>query len=919
MAQSFTTNDGITLVNPATYVSMQVKSGQGSIASAGVVTIVGEADEGPAFSDEAELADVAFTPDAFDLVLSKYGSGRLVDAFKGLVAAANDPAIIGGVSLVRMVKTNVSVAATAPVTRSGFGTFATFTARKMGAPGNLIRVQSVISTAEQYPVVDQIAYAPHREASPLTFSLRMNGGAKKSVTVAGKVAGPAFVAATEDVAKDVLVKGGTQVLPLTGLAAVVLTASAPTTTTLQLSLPSSNLFSGSPAVGDVVVVPLDTEFGAGQDSAVAGTTGENVGTYMITSVTNTPTSAVMLLKRLTSGTTAATSGAINTDMTDIVLFKPIEIHNASGQNRQATVGLSGSFTTTTNDGTNIVLQAPAAWAAMPQVGDWLKVPATFAGILAGFFVVTAASATTVSATRLSAGSAGSTGTTAVASPIVAGAEPVRIERKEIDGVSKALEVIGDTTKFIFTKTAVAASISNTIRFSGAEQAVATTISRSNVSGTFTVGGDVVLTVGCSTDDATIVISASSITFKVAGVTQFTTTFKDFPTLTDLADFVSTKTGWSAAVTSSRYAFRNPSELDKGTFGVSAATGYKAGRVKRDAFVWLTEVSASGLAVPVMTATAGLPEAVSATFLTNGAKGSTPAASVIAAIDACEDLTTNFMVPLFSTDATDDILSGDTESGSTYVLDAINSYAKSHVLKMSQLKQRRNRMAVVSKLGTYAECKDVASQMASARVGVAFQPVKNVNIAGQIVTFQPWMGACVAVGMQAAAGYKGIVKKFANISGFVDPSGFRSSKPGDTEDALKAGLLILEKVPTGGFRWISDQLSYSVDNNFVYNSLQAVYVADLMALTLMDRFDRVIVGKSVAEVSAAAALSILEAEMFNFRRLRWITPSDDAIKGYKNASVRLTGGVMQINVEVKLAGLVYFVPVSFTVSEVSQSA
>ena len=178
---------------------------------------------------------------------------------------------------------------------------------------------------------------------------------------------------------------------------------------------------------------------------------------------------------------------------------------------------------------------------------------------------------------------------------------------------------------------------------------------------------------------------------------------------------------------------------------------------------------------------------------------------------------------------------------------------------------------------------------------------------------------IAAGMQAAAGYKGIVKKFANISGLLDPVGFKSSKPGDTKDALQAGLLILEKVQTGGFRWVSDQMSYSVDNNFVYNSLQAVYVADLMALTLIDRFDRAIVGKSVAEVSAAAALSLLEAAMYDFLRLRWISPSDDAIKGYKNASVKLTGGVMKISVEVKLAGLIYFVPVTFTISEVSQTA
>ena len=33
MAQAFTNNDGITLINPGTYVSVDVKSGQGNIAA----------------------------------------------------------------------------------------------------------------------------------------------------------------------------------------------------------------------------------------------------------------------------------------------------------------------------------------------------------------------------------------------------------------------------------------------------------------------------------------------------------------------------------------------------------------------------------------------------------------------------------------------------------------------------------------------------------------------------------------------------------------------------------------------------------------------------------------------------------------------------------------------------------------------
>jgi hypothetical protein len=182
-----------------------------------------------------------------------------------------------------------------------------------------------------------------------------------------------------------------------------------------------------------------------------------------------------------------------------------------------------------------------------------------------------------------------------------------------------------------------------------------------------------------------------------------------------------------------------------------------------------------------------------------------------------------------------------------------------------------------------------------------------------------MAAITACGMQAAAGYKGIVKKFAQINGFVNPVGFNSQNPGQTADALQSGLMFLESVTTGGYRWTSDQLTYDTDNNFVYNSLQAVYVSDLIVLSLIDTYDRLVVGQSVADMTASAALSILDSEMFNFKRLKWIAASTDAPKGYKNASANLIGGVMAINCEIKLAGLIYFVPINMLISPVEQSA
>jgi hypothetical protein len=324
----------------------------------------------------------------------------------------------------------------------------------------------------------------------------------------------------------------------------------------------------------------------------------------------------------------------------------------------------------------------------------------------------------------------------------------------------------------------------------------------------------------------------------------------------------------------------------------------------------------------MTAVSGLPETVSPDqFLSGGSKAGSSASDFTSAIDAVEKLDTNFIVPCISVDSLEDIGLGETESASTYTIDAINSYVKSHILKMSTIEMRKNRQAVCSKRAPYEDVKTAASEIAAFRVGLAFQDAKNFSVAtGGIKQFQPWMSAVIACGMQAAAGYKGLVKKGANVSGIISPYGdFDPSNPGDRKDALKAGLLFMERIPTGGFRWASDQTTYSIDNNFVYNSLQAVYVADLITLSLIQTFDRLVVGKSVAEISAAAALSILEGEMFNYKRLRWIAASDDAPKGFKNPSAKLSGPVMEISCEIKLAGLIYFVPIYMSVSQVEQSA
>jgi hypothetical protein len=173
-------------------------------------------------------------------------------------------------------------------------------------------------------------------------------------------------------------------------------------------------------------------------------------------------------------------------------------------------------------------------------------------------------------------------------------------------------------------------------------------------------------------------------------------------------------------------------------------------------------------------------------------------------------------------------------------------------------------------------------------------------------------------MQAAGFYKSFTNHLTNAVSYRDPSGFDSGSPGDIEQALLAGLLILQ-ASTAGVKWVSDQSTYGVDSNFVYNSLQAVYAADVLSLDLADSFQTQFVGKSLADVTRADGLAFLAQRMSVYRSAKLIAPSDDAPAGYKNEDVKINGPVMSVKVEIKLATTILFVPISIDISQIQQEA
>lgn len=637
--------------------------------------------------------------------------------------------------------------------------------------------------------------------------------------------------------------------------------------------------------------------------------------------------------------------------------------DASGGAARGILTVSGTLALAVVSGNQITLTRSVAWAVTPTAGDTLVIPASAPALLrdpaggatdenVGAYVITAATSTVISATKLSdAGRGGAvagtiTAPAATAAPVTIAATtdaeayaPVTIFQTAasvIPGSGKSIE-IGELTSGtdLLSRTAyvlgttgavtwVSKSSAPVLTTSSAESEVTLTSARSSdgISETFTEGGEIALTVGFNGGTATLTISSTTLTTS-GGLSL---TLANFSTIQTLADYISTQSGYTASVGSTILGVLPPTALDRvSAIGISSQFGtVKPGRIKIDAFRVFNAIDGGSVLLqlgnPAARADRGLPAVTSNTFLSGGTRGATTNTAVSAALEALTAVDGNFVVPLFSRDATADIADGATDASSTYDIASILAATKSHVLAMSTFKARKARQGIASIQADFDDQQAAGANLAHYRMNLAFQNVKDLNSVGDIVTFQPWMASVKAGAMQAAGFYKSIENKKVNISGLTHSAGdFNPKKDSDLEDALTAGLMPLRASRTGGFVWVSDQTTYGTDDNFVFNSLQAVYAADTITLTTGQRMEQAFVGKSVADISAQVALTYLDQIMADFLRLKLIAPSDDAKKGYKNARIRITGNVMLIEVEIKLAGALDFVIINFLVSPVQQTA
>lgn len=447
--------------------------------------------------------------------------------------------------------------------------------------------------------------------------------------------------------------------------------------------------------------------------------------------------------------------------------------------------------------------------------------------------------------------------------------------------------------------------------------------RDNVQEEDTVGGAIVLTLGHdgtgSPTSATVTIDADNIVLNQNGSPVFTLLKSSYTTLKGLVDELNLTTygGWSAAVANVIYNNLPISVLDHVTaVGALGGASVMPARIKKDSDEVTDFFASSGLVEIVSQEEVGLPNASVESLLTGGAKGATTTASIIDALTKFEKFHVNFIVPLFSRDATDDITDGLTDAGSTYTITGIHQAVKTHISLMKTVKRKSERQGCLSLKASYAYCKEQAGVLGDARQQLVIQDIRQSDAQGNIKWFQPWaLAALVAGGRSGASFGEPLTFKFLNASGLRHTAQAMSTPDADIvtdfdpdlqgDDAIQAGITFMEAPQTGGFRMVVDNTTYNRDDNFLYNRGHVVYAADLISYNYRSAMELRYIGRkntvSVADVTSTAT-GILDT----FRSSGLTVQTPDAPNGYKNVVVRIVGSTIYTEFTVKIVEGIDFI-------------
>jgi hypothetical protein len=448
----------------------------------------------------------------------------------------------------------------------------------------------------------------------------------------------------------------------------------------------------------------------------------------------------------------------------------------------------------------------------------------------------------------------------------------------------------------------------------------------------TVGGNIVLEGGYDGVETTasVQISATQVIL-TAGATVINFDKSAYSTLLQLVNAMNLTADWSFQLTATLYNSLPASVLDQVTVGAksSDAATIKPVRIKKDAQEVAELFVDSSIVDLVDQVSAGLMSAEAEVALAGGTLGGTSTAAITEALATFEEIRVNSVIPLFSRDASADILDSLTDATSAYSILGIHQAVKTHCNLMSTTKNRSERQGYLSFKDTWDASLDRASLLADQRLQMCIQDTRNIDSQGAIKWFQPWSQSCLVAGARAGSPVgTPMTFKFFNCTGIRHTEQGMSTPEADIqvdfnpnaqyEQAIQGGVTFFEAPQSGGIRCVVDNTTYQKDGNWVYNRGNVMYAADVLAFDFRNQLENIYVGQKntirASEVKSVAA-SILDT----FLAQGITVATDEAPNGYKTLDVQINGNVIRINAIVVLVEGIDFILNDITITRVESEA
>jgi hypothetical protein len=916
---------GSSTVVPGVYSTFSVASSILSPAAAGrSLLLIGEASEGAPGAD-LDITRNFFT--SFDDVKEVYTSGPIVDGARQFFST--QPSATGQIFRAYVYKTNASTRAEKTIALpSNFGKLVSVL---YGERGNYVKTQILDAQSETKPSVS-FSYLP----SPAARNLKVVVNGQPSAALAQ---------AADDVASDLATDlGAVTGLSTTGGTARTTISAGPMTADLSASgntltitraSGAATFDTSSIAVNDICYIP--------DGSALAGAGDANSGVYLVTSVTSTSLALYQL--KSTSGAAEVNSVAfdaatgISIAAADLKINAPLTISVSASTPTGAGASLEllestanklglgllaqpGNFNTILIDSTSSIASisatAPSAgkltislssgsWTQIPKAGDLIKIDrgSLLAGstlLNVGMLAVESASAQSITCSHLFSGMT----TEAVASVALNGANSV---------LKYAAGFVTSSLAYKLSTSAAERKVKlEAVRTTDGVTAPATSI-----------GGNVCLELSyynAAATAATVSIDSNrlmTIDLTGTGLSDITVNTKKYPTLQDLVNFLNTQSGLSAKVSNNLFKSLPSSSLDMvsavNILSGSSVAAYN-GRIKKDYADWLTYFEDNtGLIDFVaggMSLKAGLPDSeASASYLAGGAVGATNNASIQSALDAGLQIAVRYVVPAFSRDAYKDIADGLTDSASSYTIDSIHAATQGHVSTASNDINRKYRFGSVSFDGSFEDAKEKSAGLGYKRLQMFFQRVGATDGDGNLVTMLPWEAACaVAAGrLQSPLGTSMLRKSFllSSVEHIGDKSlyddtltqDFNPADRGQLEEAIIAGLAVLQALPGFGVAMVSPDLSTESKTNsptaWVNERINVLFTCDEVRDVVQSVLENFI-GNRTSDVSEALIRSAINDVLATFV----IGSGDGSLLAAKVLDVKILGNQAKAKISIKPA-------------------